>query len=183
MNHNIFQGEKIRLRAKTLADIEQSQIESGEYDTQSDRLCDEIHLPQSLYARKEDIENDLKKQNTWDRCNLVIETLDGISVGGICITHADRTNGTFSYGLGISRKHWRNGYASEAIRVLLRYYFGEMRFHKCNVTVYDYNEASKVLHRSLGFVEEGRQRQSKFSDGVYHDILLFGITAEEFLQR
>lgn len=185
MNYNIFQGKKIRLRAKTTTDIERDKlkIEKSVYDTESDRLCDVIHLPYSTESRKDDWENGIKKFNTWENCNLVIETVDNIAVGGICITHADRSNGTFSYGLGISRDHWRKGYASEAIKLLLNYYFNELRFHKCNVTVYEYNEGSKALHISLGFVEEGRQRESKYTNGKYYDMIFYGITEKEFCDK
>lgn len=182
MNNNIFQGEKIRLRAQTPADVERSKakIEKSEYDTESDRLCDTIYLPYSVESRKDDWENQIKRFNTWENCNLVIETLDNIAVGGINITHASQKDGTFSYGLGISREHWRKGYASEAVKLLLNYYFNELRFHKCNVTVYDYNEGSKALHVSLGFVEEGRQRESKYTNGKYYDLIFYGITKKEF---
>lgn len=182
MNNNIFQGEKIRLRAETLADIEinKKKITDSEYDTENDRLCDVIYLPYSVESRKDGWENDVKRFNTWENCSLVIETLDHIPVGGINTTHANRSDGTFSYGIGISREHWRKGYASEAVKLFLNYYFNELRFHKCNTGVYDYNEASKALHNSLGFVLEGRQRESKYTNGRYYDFLLYGITKKEF---
>lgn len=180
MNYNIFQGEKIRLRAKTLADIDKAAIESPEYDTESDRLCDFIRLPNSYDARKEGLEIETKRRNAWERCELIIETLDGVTVGSMCTTYADRSDGTFSYGVGVKREFWQKGYATEAVRLFLNYYFNELRFHKCNVSVFDYNAASKQLHLALGFVEEGRQRESKFTDGRYHDIVQFGITADEF---
>jgi RimJ/RimL family protein N-acetyltransferase len=185
MNNNIFQGEKIRLRARTFADMERDKIkiEKSDYDNESDRLCDVIHLPYSVESRKDDWENQAKKFNTWENCDLVIETLDNIAVGGICITNADRTNGTFSYGLGISREHWRKGYASEAIKLLMNYYFNELRFHKCNITVYDFNKASIALHKSLGFIEEGRQRESKYTNGKYYDLILYGMTKKEFYDK
>lgn len=182
MNNNIFQGEKIRLRARTLADIERNKtkIEKSEYDTENDRLCDVIHLPYSVESHKDGWENDVKTFNTWEICALVIETLDNVAVGGINITHANRTDGTFSYGIGISREHWRKGYASEAVKLFLNYYFNELRFHKCNIAIYDYNEASKVLHNSLGFIQEGRQRESKYTNGKYYDVVFYGITENEF---
>lgn len=185
MNNNIFQGEKIRLRARTAEDIEREKIKikNSDFDTENDRLCDTIHLPYSSESRKEDWENEVKKFNNWSSCSLVIETLDNAAVGGISITNADRSNGTFSYGLGISREHWRKGYASEAIKILMNYYFNELRFHKCNITVFDYNEASKALHKSIGFTEEGRQRESKYTNGRYYDLVLYGMTKNEFYEK
>lgn len=179
---NIFQGKKVRLRPKTIGDMEKEllKIENNEYDTEIDRLCDVIYLPNSAEVRRASFESDTKAFNTWERCSLVIETLDNIAVGGIVVTNTNYTNGTFAYGLGVGREYWRRGYASEAIRLLLNYYFSELRFNKCNVTVYDFNEGSKELHKFLGFTEEGRLRESKFSEGQYHDILYYGITAKEF---
>ena len=73
--------------------------------------------------------------------------------------------------------------ASEAIRLVLRYYFDELGFQKCNVGVYSFNEASIRLHEKLGFTREGVQRRSIFTRGQYYDNILFGITAEEFHAR
>ncbi len=46
--------------------------------------------------------------------------------------------------------------------------------------VYAFNDASLALYRSLGFVEEGRLRQHEFFAGTYHDVVLLGITADEY---
>ena len=185
MNYNIFRGEKVRLRARTPEDIERdkARAECEDYDTETDRLCDDIYLPNSAESRKDGWENQLKTQNTWDNCSLVIESADGVPVGGIGVSRANQRDGVFSYGLAISREHWRKGYAREAIVLLLNYYFNELRFHKCNVIVFDYNDNSKALHTALGFVEEGRQRESKFTNGRHYDVILYGITKDEFNAR
>ena len=182
MNYNMFQGNKVRLRAKTAEDAARFRlrIENGGYDTELDRLSDTVYLPNSYESRKDEIESEAARPNDWDRCNLVIETLDGTPVGGVIVRDADRTNGTFSYGLGIDREHWRKGYTSEAVLLLLRYYFGELRFHKCGVTVFDFNEGSKALHIALGFTEEGRLREAKFSGGRYYDALRYGMLDREY---
>ena len=179
---NIFHGKKIRLRARKYEDIERDKavIENSAYDTEIDRMTDSIYLPFSVESRLEEWENSVKKANDWDRCNLVIETLDGTAVGGISITEASRTDGSFSYGLAILPNHRRKGYAKEAIILILNYYFNELRFHKCNVNIFDFNEGSKLLHKSLGFIEEGRRRESKYTKGKYYDVILYGMTENEF---
>ena len=179
---NIFKGNKVRLRAKTIVDIERDKQRHTEleYNTELDRLSDKIYPPFSFDARIGDFENGVRQGNSLENCSLVIETLNGVAVGGIGVSNVDQVNGTFSYGLGISPEHQRKGYASEAIRLLLNYYFNELRFNKCNVTVFDFNEGSKQLHLALGFAEEGRLRESKYSNGQYYDVLMFGITKGEF---
>lgn len=58
--------------------------------------------------------------------------------------------------------------------------FEERRFQKCESGLYAYNEASMALHRKLGFVQEGRLRRHAYLAGGFHDVVLFGMTIEEF---
>ena len=113
----------------------------------------------------------------------MIEDLEGNTVGSINAHDVDARMGTFSYGLGIYEPYRRRGYAREAILLLLRFYFLELRMHKCNTAAYSFNEASIGLHRSLGFVEEGRLRESVYTKGRYFDDVCFGTTREEFLEK
>ncbi len=92
----------------------------------------------------------------------------------------DRRNGTFMYGLGIGREHRRRGYALEATGLVLRYFFEELRYQKGTVHVYGFNEASVRLHEKAGFTMEGRIRRMVYTDGEYHDEIVFGMTAEEW---
>lgn len=113
----------------------------------------------------------------------VIENFDGEAVGTLNTHGCNPRNGTFEYGVAISSEHRRRGYAGDAIKLVLAYFFRELRYQKANVSVYAFNEASLALHRSLGFREEGRLRRMIFTDGQYHDEFILGITAEEFDQH
>jgi RimJ/RimL family protein N-acetyltransferase len=84
--------------------------------------------------------------------------------------------------VAIRREHWRRGYAAEAIRLILRYYFDELRYQMANVEIHAFNEASLALHRKLGFQEEGRLRRTVYTEGKYFDQVILGITGEEFRQ-
>ena len=103
-----------------------------------------------------------------------------VTVGAIDTHTCDPRNGTFQYGVTIRREHARKGYASEAIRLVLRYFFHELRYQKVNVEIYGFNEASVKLHRELGFREEGRLRRMVYTGGAYHDSIMLGMTREEF---
>ena len=83
----------------------------------------------------------------------------------------------------IRREHQRRGYASEAIALVLRYYFQELRYQKASVRAYSFNEPSIRLHERLGFQLEGRLRREVYTEGRYFDVLVFGMTAEEFAAR
>lgn len=183
MNYNIFRGEKIRLRAKTLADISKDKFEDPNYDSELDRATGGLYFPQSYDARREDEEKAVLTANDESKCALVIETHDGVAVGEIGSCRVHKKDGAFSFWVWLNREHWRKGYASEAAVIFLRYYFNEQRYHKCDSIVYSFNGASIALHRALGFTEEGRLRESIFTNGKYHDVYQFGITADEFNER
>lgn len=105
---------------------------------------------------------------------------DDIAVGLINTHSTDPRVGTFSYGVAIFTDHRRRGYASQAITLVLAYYFGERRYQKAAISTYSFNEASIAMHERLGFRHEGRARRAVFSGGVHHDLVWMGITAEEF---
>ncbi len=110
-----------------------------------------------------------------------METLaDGVLVGSIATHHADPRAGVFSYGLHVEEEFRGHGYASEAICLILRYYFQELRYQKCNVEVMAINVPSQKLHEALGFQLEGRRRRVVYTHGEHSDMIEYGITIEEF---
>lgn len=74
----------------------------------------------------------------------VIET--GAVAGTVNIHNCNPRVGTFMYGIAIAPEHTRKGYASDAIKLLRRYYFEEKRYQKVTAGIYSFNDASIVLH-------------------------------------
>ena len=58
----------------------------------------------------------------------------------------DPGHGTFQYGLAIRREHWRRGDAPEAIALVLRCFFHELRYQKVNVHIH-YREHTAAIRR------------------------------------
>lgn len=175
---NIWTGEKVRLRAPREGDAET--FHRWDEDTEGARNGWRLNLPRTLEATRLWLEERAKMTPDDDRVFLVIETLDGTMAGSLSIHDADRRNGTFEYGITVAPEFQGRGFASEAIRLVLRFYFDELRYQKANATVYAFNEPSLALHRKLGFREEGRLRRMVFSKGEHHDEVWFGLTAEEW---
>jgi RimJ/RimL family protein N-acetyltransferase len=65
---------------------------------------------------------------------------------------------------------------------VLEFYFDELRYQKCGVYIYEFNDASHRFHKKLGFAEEGRLRREYYSNGRFYDSVCYGLTAEEFRQ-
>lgn len=175
---NLWQGAHVRLRAIEPADAEIHYLWNQE--SEMARGVDRVWPPSSRESQRRWAEEASVRKGESDELNLIIETLDGEHVGIINSHDCDRRTGCFAYGIAVRPEHQRQGYASEAIVLLLRYFFAELRYQKCTVDVFSFNEASIRLHERLGFQREGRIRRNQFTGGRYHDTLLFGMTVEEF---
>ena len=175
---NEFEGSLVRLRAVEPEDGD-LWYASG-FDTELDRRGGFTHLPSSRSAYRDRAEEASKTEG--DSASLMIETLDGIAVGSLG-ARANRRTRIFDYGIGIGREHWRKGYGTQALELLFRFYFLELGYQKAETGVYAFNEPSLRFHEAFGFVVEGRRRRAVFTRGVYHDLVLFGMTCEEFLAK
>jgi len=115
---------------------------------------------------------------------LAIEAMEGDSTKpiGSCglheINHKDH-NALFGIAIG-EKDYWGKGYGMEAARLLINYGFQQLNLHRVSSYAFAFNERSINLHRTLGFREEGRQRQAVFKNGKYHDHVMFGLLREEW---
>ena len=175
---NIFHGERVRLRG-----VEESDFEhyfAWEQDTDGSRMDYEIWFPTSTTSRREWVQSQARVTGEGDIFRFTIATLDVVVVGSLNTHTVNRRNGTFSYGFFIDANHRRKGYASDALRILFRYFFHERGYQKVNAEVFAFNEPSMRMHEHFGFTLEGRLRRMIFTQGQHHDALIYGMTREEF---
>jgi RimJ/RimL family protein N-acetyltransferase len=178
-SHYFWQGKKVRLRPLRTEDAERSFANS--LDSPSRQLLQlGIELPTSVELLKVKLETYAGCKEADGVIVFTVENLDGVAVGGISLHSCDQKNGVFSFGIVTDRQHRGQGYAEEAVRILLKYGFWEKRYQKCNSACLHVNEASIRMHQKLGFIEEGRQRRVTFFNGEYYDSILFGMLREEF---
>ena len=175
---DFWQGPTIRLRAVEPGDAET--FFAWNHDTDMSRHLDFVWPPGSLERQRRWAEKTATQEPANDNYFLVIEAPDGQLAGSIDTHHCDRRTGTFRYGIAVRQEYQRRGYACEAILLVLRYFFDELRYQKVTVDVYSNNPASIGLHEGLGFQLEGRLRRMIFTEGQYFDELFFGMTVEEY---
>lgn len=177
-----WENEKIELRAFDESDVLFLQNSLNSYEMQYGN-CD-IRFPLSLKSCDRitntfcEVDNDQAEGQF-----LVIMDKQGNKVGILDVHNVDAKVGYFEYGITISPEYRRMGYAQKAILLLIGYFFEERRFQKVNVSIYDFNEASILLHEKIGFLYEGRIRRSFFSRGKYHDAIMYGMTLEEYYKN
>ena len=142
-----------------------------------------IPFPRNEEGARKWAEEEAGRLHNGDEIRLVIETVEGKPVGTLNLHGCNPRNGTFEYGIAITRENWGHGFAGEAILLILGFMFRERRYQKANATVYAFNERSQRLHEKLGFTLEGRIRSNIFSGGKHHDELWYGMTAAEFFEH
>lgn len=176
---DIWRGRLVRLRGLEPEDGEAHYL--WDKDSETARMLDHAWFPNSHTRARAWAERKSAQSSEGDVFHFVIEDLtNGELVGSIDTHHCDPRVGAFSYGIGIVPERRRKGYASEAIMLVARYYFQELRYQKMNARVHDDNPASITLHERLGFTREGTLRRVVYTGGVHHDLICFGMTVEEF---
>jgi RimJ/RimL family protein N-acetyltransferase len=177
---NFWQGKLVRLRGTEPSDAET--FAHWNLDSEMAREVDFVWPPVSLALIKRDLEELSLKKLEADAFKWVMEDAAGQAVGEITTHHCDHRRGVFSYGLSVAREHRRRGYATEAVLLVLKYYFGELRYQKCLVGIHSNNPASVALHEKLGFVREGTLRRMVYTGGQFYDVHHYGMLKEEWEQ-
>jgi RimJ/RimL family protein N-acetyltransferase len=177
----VWQGPRVRLRA--IEPDDWAVYFAWNRDDEQARGLWRVPFPQSAEGVRQWAQEESRKQPTGDAYRLVIEDERGEVAGDLTTHDCDPRVGAFSYGISIRRERRREGYAAEAILLILAYYFRELRYQKATVRIFSWNTPSVQLHERLGFTLEGRIRRTVFTQGEHFDELVYGMTVEEFLAR
>ena len=175
---NYWQGKNICLRAMEESDADFFYETLQDMDIQ--RNESDIRVPMSHKACADFAMEQASKGNDNLSPFLIIEDKEKNRVGMASPCIEDSRVGVFTCGIFIKPEYQRKGYAKEAIFLSLKFYFNQLRCQKFNSSVYSYNEPSNKLCEKMGFVVEGRRRNTVYTDGKFYDEILYGLTKEEF---
>jgi len=142
----------------------------------------EIDLPTDLelYKRRTEF---LEPEKLNYTC-FAIENNEGKHVGIANLFNIDERNGTFGpIGIVINPTDRGKGYALAAYRMLGKYMFNERRMHKWNSGYIEGNKASEALHKKIGFIIEGVQKDMYYHEGRYWNHVICGMTETQFFEN
>jgi len=106
------------------------------------------------------------------------------AIGGIGLHAIDAFNGSCTCGLYFGRKDlWGQGYATEALRLLLDFAFGNLRLHRVELEVFSTHNAALRVYEKTGFVREGVRRHALYKNGVYVDHVVMSVLEDEWRKR
>lgn len=109
----------------------------------------------------------------------VIET-EGRMIGAVrlhTVNHADK-RANIAIGI-LSETHLGAGLGTDAMRVLASHAFGTLGLHRISCRVLAFNHRAIAAYKKLGFVQEGRERQSARIGAEWHDDIILGLLADE----
>lgn len=100
---------------------------------------------------------------------------------GYCgLDKVNKVNGTAEMSLLINPDYHKEGYGTEAVKMLLKYGFNKLKLQCIYIECYLTTNTWEGFWKKQGFKEEGRLRRRKFWKGKYYDSIIASITREEW---
>lgn len=121
--------------------------------------------------------------NTYGSMLFCVETVaNSVAIGVTRLDDAEPETGRAELTIYIGEQKYRGGgYGTDALRLICRYGFDEMRLHGISLWVVADNAAARHVYRKVGFMEEGRQRESFRRAGKWHDHILMSMLEGELI--
>jgi RimJ/RimL family protein N-acetyltransferase len=102
----------------------------------------------------------------------VHERTTGRLIGTCAFSQMDADNGSALYHITIGEADaWGHGFGTEATSLMMDHAFGTLGLHRVALFVFEFNERAIRAYQRVGFVLEGRARQSIRRDGRWWDEL------------
>jgi [ribosomal protein S5]-alanine N-acetyltransferase len=110
--------------------------------------------------------------------------VDGCFAGEINLSAIQRGPFQSAYiGYWIDERHAGRGYTPEALVVLARFAFDDLRLHRIQIAIIPRNTASRRVVEKLKVREEGVAERYLEINGVWEDHVRYAVTAEEWQER
>jgi RimJ/RimL family protein N-acetyltransferase len=102
-------------------------------------------------------------------------------VGTCAFSQLDGDNGSALYHITIGEADtWGHGFGTEATRLMVDHAFGTLGLHRIALNVFEFNERAIRAYRRVGFLVEGRSRESIWRDGRWWDELAMSILMSDW---
>jgi RimJ/RimL family protein N-acetyltransferase len=119
---------------------------------------------------------------TWRQFAIALRS-DGTMVGDCGVHVPEDKPEQAEFGITLATAFQRRGYASEALRALLRLVFGTLGKHRVSASVDPRNRPSIALFERAGFRKEAHFVQSLWLMGEWVDDVIFAMLAHEWREK
>lgn len=173
---NTLHGNTVSLRALEPEDLQFL------FDTENDESFWEVshtQTPFSKFLLKQYLENAHLDIFEAKQLRLIIEEkLNNTPVGMIDLFDFNPQHFRAGIGVLIHQKYQKNGFASEALQLLINYCFTHLNLHQMYANITSDNSKSIALFKKHKFTEIGLKKDWTFNNGKFKDEILFQIINE-----
>lgn len=132
-------------------------------------------------VKADDWFDEIQKLQGDKNVRLGIFLQDDTVIGDVALQGIDWQNRSCDIGMGIAKIENRNrGYGKEAVRLMLDYAFHHLGLERVSANTLEGNISAQKSLEKMGFVLEGRERQSVYFGGRKYDRLNYGLLAAEY---
>lgn len=114
------------------------------------------------------------------RYDLALALPGGRAIGGISLHVDDARTGSAEIGYVLHSDYWGAGFVSEAAWALADAAFSQWPLNRLWARCVAANQTSRRVLERMGMRHEGTLLRAERIDGVWHDVLLFAVLAEEW---
>jgi RimJ/RimL family protein N-acetyltransferase len=173
-----LQTERLVLRAFALRDAPDVQRLAGEWEVASALLS--VPYPYEDGVAEEWISGHRSTFERGEGVNFAVMLREREELCGACglVINARDANAELGYWIGLP--YWGHGYATEAVREVVRYGFEKLRLHRIHAAHFGHNSASGRVLGKLGMSYEGTLREHHRKWGDYEDRVEYGLLASEW---
>ena len=173
---NTLKGNTLLLRALEPEDLQFL------FETENDEnfwSVSHTQTPFSKFLLKQYLENAHLDIFEAKQLRLIIqENLNNKAIGMIDLFDFNPQHQRAGIGILIHQKYQKNGFASEALQLLINYCFTHLKLHQLFANITADNTKSIALFKKHQFTKVGNKKDWIFTNGKFKDELLFQLINE-----
>lgn len=170
----MLRGERVQLRPRTAADADVLYELAADLDSWEER---EPGVPRPL-TREEYDERFARRQTDPGTDQTWVVEHDGRVAGFVGLFGVDPLARSAEVGIALLAEARGRGLGTDALRVLVDFAFTRLNLRRVHLRTLAVNTAALTSYARVGFVEEGRLRESAWVRGEYVDEVLMGLLRE-----
>ena len=178
----LLAGDALITQRLILRNLSFDDAEGDYYSWMHDKEVVRYHEIRHVNLGRDDLRRYIKNMNeSSEDLLLAICLLESKKhIGNIRLGPIDKRNNRADLGLLIGDKDcWGKGYATEAIKKVTAYAFGELNLHRVEASAYAINEGSLKAFQKVGYEIEGCLTSHWLTEDGYVDEILVGIVRDE----